>query len=106
MNTSVVTASTCVKNTYGRRRRLLPSFVPSLLLPANAPLDPSDSNLLRRNHSRQAYLDFLTALRERNSVSKFDLDITMGEQFSKHFFRAPAAAHLRLNITSVDTPSG
>ncbi|CAI5717562.1 unnamed protein product [Peronospora effusa] len=69
-------------------------------------LDPSDSNLLRRDHSRQAYLNFLTALRERNSVSKFDMDITMGEQSSKQFFRAPAATDLRLKITSVDTPSG
>lgn len=69
-------------------------------------MDPSDYNRLQRDRSRQAYMDLSTALRERNAISKFDLDVNSGEQSSKHFFRAPAAAELKLSISSVDTASG
>lgn len=69
-------------------------------------LDPSDSNERRLEDTRQAFTDFTTALRERNSVSKFDSDVATAETSSKQFFRAPASAELKLNISSVDTPSG
>uniref|UniRef100_A0AAV1VEX9 Reverse transcriptase domain-containing protein n=1 Tax=Peronospora matthiolae TaxID=2874970 RepID=A0AAV1VEX9_9STRA len=69
-------------------------------------MDPTDYNRLQRDQSRQDYMDFSTALRERNAASKFDLDVNSSERSSKHFFRAPAAADLRLSISSVDTSSG
>uniref|UniRef100_A0AAV1V2E3 Uncharacterized protein n=1 Tax=Peronospora matthiolae TaxID=2874970 RepID=A0AAV1V2E3_9STRA len=69
-------------------------------------MDPSDYTRLQRDQSRQAYLDFSMALRDRNAASKFDLDVSSGEQSTKHFFRAPAAAELKLSISYVNTSSG
>ncbi|GMF42040.1 unnamed protein product [Phytophthora fragariaefolia] len=69
-------------------------------------LAPSETTERRLRDTRQAFSDFNTALRERNSVSKFDSDVATAETSSKQFFRAPASAELKLGISSVDTPSG
>ncbi|TDH72018.1 uncharacterized protein CCR75_000126 [Bremia lactucae] len=69
-------------------------------------LFPSDTAAIHCDEARQAYFNFNTALRERNSVSKFDSDVATAETSSKDFFRAPTAAEMKLTISSVNTPTG
>ncbi|CAI5703338.1 hypothetical protein KXD40_003742 [Peronospora effusa] len=69
-------------------------------------LDSSDANMRRRRKSRQAFNDINSALRDRNSLSAFDLAVGDSKQSSRHFFRAPASPKLILKISSVVTPTG